>query len=202
MQVLTPIQVRVLGALMEKKETTPDQYPLTVKALVSACNQKTMREPVTAYTEGDVGHTLRELAGLDLAREAWGSRVPRWEHTAAKVLGVHSPGLALLCSLMLRGPQTPGELKTNTQRLYAFEDLDDVRLALERLARHEPPLVTGLPRAPGQKEGRFAHLLSGAPSMDHAPAPVPEGGLEARLQALEDEIAALSARVSRLEEGD
>ena len=135
---LTPMQVRVLGALMEKKETTPDQYPLTLNALRNACNQKSARNPVVAFTEGQVGHTVRELEGLGLVREAWGARVAKYEHQAGKVLGLQSKGLALVCVLMLRGPQTPGELRTNTQRLCELGDLDDVHYALQRLAEHDP----------------------------------------------------------------
>ena len=144
LQELSPMQVRVLGCLIEKKETTPDQYPLTLNALRNACNQKTARNPVVAYTEGEVGHTLRELESMGLVREAWGARVPKYEHLTGKVLGIHSPGIACLGPLMLRGPQTLGELKTNSHRLYEFDDLDDLRFALQRLADHEPSLVTKL----------------------------------------------------------
>ena len=161
MNILTPIQIRVLGCLIEKKQTTPEQYPLTLNALRTACNQKTARQPVMAYTEGEVGHTVRELESLGLVREAWGARVAKYEHQAGKVLGLQSKGLALLCPLMLRGPQTPGELKNNAHRLFEFDGLDDVQYTLQRLAEHEPPLVVALPRQPGQKEVRFAQLLGG-----------------------------------------
>ena len=116
MNNLTPIQVRVLGCLIEKKETTPDQYPLTLNALRNACNQKTSRDPVVNYSEGDVGHCLRELEALDLAREEWGARVPKYQHLANKALNLHSQGIALIGTLMLRGPQTLSELKTNSHR--------------------------------------------------------------------------------------
>ena len=169
MNELTPVQARVLGCLIEKKETTPDQYPLTLNALKNACNQKTARNPVTSYNEGEIGHTLRELESLGIVREAWGARVAKYEHQADKAIGVHSKGLALLCPLMLRGPQTLGELKTNTHRLYEFDDIEDVQYMLQRLAEHEPPLVMTLPRQPGQKEARFAHLLCGEPDI---PEPV------------------------------
>lgn len=167
---LTPIQVRVLGCLMEKKETTPDQYPLSLNALRNACNQKSSRFPVTNYTEGEVGHTLRELEGMDLAAEVWGSRVARYEHKVNQALGLHSKGIALLTTLMLRGPQTLGELRTHSHRMYEFDDLDDVQYALQKLAEGELSLVTALPRQAGQKEGRFAHMLSGEPDM---PEPAP-----------------------------
>ena len=203
-QEMTDIQVRVLGCLMEKKETTPEQYPLTLNALRNACNQKTARQPVTSYTPGEIGHTLRELESLGFVREAWGSRAAKYEHLADKALGLHSKGLALLCPLMLRGPQTQGELKINSHRLYAFNDLDDVHYMLERLSEHEPPLATVLPRQPGQKEERYAHLLSGEPDI---PAFVPavtrsaQGGLTARVEALELELEKLRERLEKIESG-
>lgn len=202
MNDLTAIQARVLGCLMEKKETTPEQYPLTLNALKNACNQKTARNPVTAYHEGEIGHTLRELEGLDLVSEVWGARVPKYEHQAGKVLGLQSKGLALLCPLILRGPQTLGELKTNAHRLFEFDDLDDVRYMLQRLAEHEPPLVKSLPRQTGQKEIRFAQLLCGEPDM---PEPVSHttqsrfsGNLEVRVDMLEQEIETLKQEIESL----
>lgn len=171
MNELNDIQVRVLGCLMEKKETTPDQYPLTLNALRNACNQKSSRFPVTNYNEGDVGHAVRELESLGLVSEAWGSRVARYEHKAPQVWGLHSPGIALMATLMLRGPQTLGELRSHSQRMHAFDDLDDVHYAVEKLASHEPPLVTSLPRQTGRKEERFAHLLSGEPDPADYEAP-------------------------------
>ena len=206
---LTAIQVRVLGCLMEKKETTPDQYPLTLNALRNACNQKSSRHPVTSYTEGDVGHTIRELEGMKLVSEAWGSRVARYEHRVPQVMGLHSKGIALLCTLMLRGPQTLGELRNHSYRMYEFDDLDDVQYALLKLEEHDPPLVTALPRQPGQKEGRYAHLLSGAPDVPETPAPAPTsahqstaaGVLEERVSRLEAELADLRTRLESIENG-
>lgn len=202
MNELTPVQARVLGCLIEKKETTPDQYPLTLNALKNACNQKTARNPVTSYNEGEIGHTLRELESVGMVREAWGARVAKYEHQADKAIGVHSKGLALLCPLMLRGPQTLGELKINTHRLYEFDDLDDIQFMLQRLADHEPPLVMTLPRQPGQKEARFAHLLCGEPDI---PEPVARpaahqsaGSLTARVEALEQEVEALKQEIESL----
>jgi uncharacterized protein YceH (UPF0502 family) len=196
---LTAMQARVLGCLLEKKETTPEQYPLTLNALKNACNQKTARSPVTNYTEGEIGHTLRELESLGLVREAWGARVAKYEHCAAKAWDLHSKGLALLCPLMLRGPQTLGELKTHSHRLYEFDDLDDVHYALERLAAHEPPLVVPLPRQPGQKEARFAHLLCGEPEIPIATPPTgPATDLAARVELLEEELAALRTEFAAL----
>jgi len=187
---LTPVQARVLGCLMEKKETTPEQYPLTLNALRNACNQKTSRDPVVNYTEGEVGHALRELEAMDLVREEWGARVPKYQHSANKALNLHSQGIALLCTLMLRGPQTPGELKTNTHRLFDFGDLDDIHYALQQLIDRDPPMVAALPKQPGQKEGRYAHLLCGEPDL---PAP-------SRLLASAGDSAGLEDRVSELEE--
>ncbi len=208
MNELTDPQVRVLGCLIEKKETTPDQYPLTLNALRNACNQKTARSPVTAYTEGEVGHTLRELESLGLVREAWGARVAKYEHLAGQALKLHGKGLALLCPLMLRGPQTLGELRTNAHRLYAFDDLDDVQYALGRLAEHDPPLVTAMPRQPGQKEIRYAHLLGGEPPAAPAapvarePAAKESGNaLEERVEALERELEELRLAVEELRGG-
>ena len=203
MNELSNIQVRVLGCLIEKKETTPDQYPLTLIAVRNACNQKSARNPVTAYTDGEVGHTLRELESLGLVREAWGARVAKYEHLAAKGLDLHGKGLALLCPLMLRGPQTLGELKINSHRLYEFDDLDDLHYALNRLSEHEPPMVTALPRQPGQKEGRYAHLLSGEPEIPAAVpyhAPATPGGLTGRIETLEAELETLRERIALIEE--
>ena len=204
MQELSAIQARVLGCLVEKKETTPDQYPLSLNALVNACNQKTARDPVTAYTEGEVGHAVRELEGLGLVREVWGARVPKYEHLAAKSLDLTSKYLALLAVLMLRGPQTPGELKNHAHRLFAFDDLDDVNYALQRLIEREPPLAVALPRQPGQKEGRYAHLLCGAPSVDAPQRPQRPGpagdSLAERVEALELALGRLERRLDRLED--
>jgi uncharacterized protein YceH (UPF0502 family) len=199
---LTAIQARVLGCLMEKKETTPEQYPLTLNSLKNACNQKTARNPVTAYNEGEIGHTLRELESLGLVREAWGARVAKYEHQAGKVLELQSKGLALLCPLILRGPQTLGELKTNTHRLYAFDDLDDVQYMLQRLTEHEPPFVMSLPRQAGQKEVRFAHLLCGEPDIPepavYAATVQSPGSLAGRVDALEQEVETLKHEIESL----
>ena len=191
--VLSDIQVRVLGSLAEKKETTPDQYPLTLNALRNACNQKTSRHPVSRYEAGEIGHTLRELEAMHLVREIWGARAHRYEHRLDKTLDLTGKELAVLCPLMLRGPQTSGEIRTNAQRLYQFDDLDDVQAMLRRLQNKQPPLLVELPRQAGQKEERFAHLLAGEPTID-APAaarPTADGGLEDRVAQLEQEVAAI-----------
>lgn len=204
MNELTPIQVRVLGCLMEKKETTPDQYPLTLNALRNACNQKTSRYPVVSYSEGQVGHTLRELEALDLVSEEWGARVPKYQHLANKALGLHSQGIALLGTLMLRGPQTLNELKINTHRMFDFDDLDDVQFALQQLIDREPPMVVALEKQPGQKEGRYAHLLAGEPDI---PAPsrlaassAASSGLQDRVLELETQVEDLQNRLQVLED--
>ena len=204
MNTLSLIQVRVLGCLMEKKESTPDQYPLTLNSLRNACNQKSSRYPVVNYSEGEVGHTIRELEGMALVREEWGVRVPKYEHLANKTLDLHSKGIALICTLMLRGPQTLGELKTHSHRLFEFEDLDDVQFALQHLIDREPSMVTALPRQTGQKEGRYAHLLAGEPDIPELPSrPVATGKsteLERRVTELETELASLKDRLAALEE--
>ena len=204
MNDLTPIQVRVLGCLMEKKETTPDQYPLTLNALRNACNQKTARYPVVSYSEGEVGHTLRELEALELVGEEWGARVPKYQHMANKVLNLHSQGIALLGTLMLRGPQTLNELKTNSHRMFDFDDLDDVQFALQHLVEREPSLVVALPRQPGQKEGRYAHLISGEPDIPVSTRSVAMAAatpaLEARVEELEEQLDDLQNRLKAVED--
>ena len=203
LNILTPVQARVLACLMEKKESTPDQYPLTLNSLRNACNQKSSRFPVVNYSEGEVGHALRELEAMDLVREHWGARVPKYEHLANKALNLYSQGIALVCTLMLRGPQTLGELKSHSQRLFEFDDLDDVQFAINHLLEREPPLATALPRQPGQKEGRYAHLLCGEPDVT-----VPEattvstpsaGGLAARVSELETELEVIKERLEAIE---
>lgn len=196
MKELTPVQARVLGCLMEKKETTPEQYPLTLNALRNACNQKTSRDPVVNYSEGEVGHALRELEAMDLVREEWGARVPKYQHNANKALNLHSQGIALLCTLMLRGPQTLGELKTNTHRLFDFGDLDDIQYALQQLIDRDPPMVAALPKQPGQKEGRYAHLLAGEPDIPAPSRPSVATGYSA---GLEDRVAELEERLEDLQ---
>ncbi|MBE9549584.1 MAG: YceH family protein [Proteobacteria bacterium] len=202
MNTLAPIQVRVLGCLMEKKETTPEQYPLTLNALRNACNQKSSRFPVANYSEGEVGHTIRELEAMDLVREEWGVRVPKYSHLAGKGLNLHSQGIALICVLMLRGPQTLGELKNHSHRLFQFGDLEDVEFALQKLIDHEPSMVVALPRQSGQKEGRYAHLLSGEPDIPvitPVAASAPSSGLEARIELLELELEEMKQRLTILE---
>ena len=161
-QELTEVEVRVLGALVEKETTTPEYYPLSLNALVNACNQKSNREPVTALDEETVRKALRSLTDRVMVRSASGdSRVAKYEHRLNELYNFHRHEIAVLCVLMLRGPQTPGELRTRAERMYAFEDLDAVHAALNLLMRREQALVKVLPRQPGTKESRYMHLLSG-----------------------------------------
>jgi uncharacterized protein YceH (UPF0502 family) len=199
---LTPLQVRVLGAMVEKKVTTPDQYPLTVNSLRNACNQKSARFPVTAYTEGEIGHTLRELEELELVRETWGARVSKYEHRVDKAWQLYSRSLALVCVLMLRGPQTLGELRTHSHRLFEFDDLEDVRLVLDHLIASG--FAVALPRQTGQKEGRFAHLLCGEPQVPEiSQTTSPSNRItssNAAAPELLERIEALEARLAVVEE--
>lgn len=198
MNELTPIQARILACLMEKKESTPDQYPLTLNALRNACNQKSSRNPVVNYNAGEVGHAIRELEAMGLVREEWGARAPRYEHLANKGLNLHSKGIALICTLMLRGPQTLGELRNNSVRLFEFDDLDDVQYALNQLLNSEPPMVTALPRQTGQKEGRFAHLLCGEPEIPATVQTVASPPLTAQQPTdteLQEKVARLEAEL-------
>jgi uncharacterized protein len=168
---LTEAEVRVLGALVEKEITTPEYYPLSVNALMNACDQKSNREPVMTLDEETVRQALRSMSEQALVRSAGGdSRVPKFEHRLNELYNFHRHEIAVLCVLMLRGPQTPGELRTRAERMYAFEDLEAVHSALNLLMRREPALVKVLPRQPGTKESRYMHLLAGdaAPSTDLA----------------------------------
>ena len=209
---LSLLETRILGVLVEKQHTVPDSYPLSLNALTLGCNQKTARDPVINASEGDVLAALDTLKSLHLVFEGSGSRVPRFEHNVARVLGVPSQSVALLALLMLRGPQTAAELRLNTERLHRFADISSVEGFLDELATHEPPFVVKLARAPGARESRWMHLLSGAVA-DAAPqtaagpgAPLSDVGLGlsevAALRAeqlrMNNEIAQLKAQVARL----
>ena len=159
---LSPVEARVLGCLIEKEITTPDYYPLSLNALQNAANQKSNRDPVMELDEESIRRALHSLADQGLARSAaTDSRVAKFEHRLADVFNFHRHEIALICVLLLRGPQTPGELRTRTERLYAFDDLNAVHSALNLLMNRQPPLVKLLARQPGTKEARYAHLLSG-----------------------------------------
>jgi uncharacterized protein YceH (UPF0502 family) len=161
--VLTPAQARVLGALVEKEVTTPDYYPLSLNALVNACNQRSNREPVMDLDEEEVHLALRRLEDQGLAGRARGAdgRVAKYEHWLGEAFNFTRAEAALICVLLLRGPQTPGELRGRTDRLHRFDEISEVLAGLQKLMERDPALVAVLPRQPGTKESRYAHLLSG-----------------------------------------
>jgi len=165
MHVLTEIETRVLGSLIEKDITTPDYYPLSLNALVNACNQKNNRDPVMTLNESAVRDALMTLQEKRMAGPAGGadSRVTKYEHRLQEVFNFDRREIAIVCVLLLRGPQTPGELRGRTERMYHFDALEDVVSTLDRLAQREPPLVCILARQPGTKEYRYMHLFSGEP---------------------------------------
>jgi uncharacterized protein len=199
-EILTDIELRVLGALVEKQLTTPEYYPLTVNALTAACNQKNNRYPVTSYNENEVSAAVETLREKNLVYVFYGStsRVPKYKHVVPEVLHLTPPETAIVCVLMLRGPQTPGELRGNASRLYEFSGLDEVEQTLAGLITHEPdPLVVRLPRHPGQKEVRFAHLLSGAPA-EIPLEPVTQAAPIPSRQTLEQKVDTLAAEVESL----
>ncbi len=197
---LTPIEARVLAVLVEKQHTVPDTYPLSLNALVAGCNQKTSRDPVMEATEGEVREALEALRSRSLVIESSGGRVMRYEQNARRVLGVPSESVALLATLMLRGAQTAAELRANCERIHRFSDLSATEAYLEELAAREPvPYVRRLARQPGSREHRWAHLLCGEPAADVAAAPASsEHAARAAGPGIEA-IAALAARVERLE---
>jgi uncharacterized protein len=211
---LSDVEIRVLGALVEKEITTPEYYPLSLNALINACNQKSNRDPVMTLDEEMVRGAIRSLTERALVRSASGdSRVAKYEHRLNELYNFHRHEIAVLCVLMLRGPQTPGELRTRCERMYTFEDLDAVHAALNLLMRREPPLVKILPRQPGTKEARFMHLLSGdvAPqtSAPASEAVVQEGGehtaaavttLGERIRDVEQEVSELRRELETLRE--
>ena len=192
---LSLLETRVLGVLVEKQHTVPDAYPMTLNALVSGCNQKTSRNPVMEATDAEVQATLDSLKGYNLAIESSGGRVARYAHNVERVLQVPSQSVALLTSLMLRGPQTAGELRISCERLHRFADISALEGFLHELAaRLAGALVVELPRLPGARENRWAHLLSGAPKLD-APAVETRAASDVSL----GEVETLKARVARLE---
>jgi len=192
--ILNAVEVRVLGSLIEKELTTPEYYPLTLNALVNACNQISNRDPVVAYDEKMVVRALESLREKQLA---WmvtgaGSRVPKYEHRLAEQLKLAEQEIAVLCVLMLRGPQTIGEIRGRTGRMYEFKELTEVEMTLDSLTSALPPLVMKLPRQPGMKESRYAHLLSGEVHVEEAPA-------AARLEPATLEVRAENERLAKLE---
>ena len=190
---LSPLEARVLGVLVEKQHTVADSYPLSLNALVLGCNQKTARDPVINATDAEVLVAIDALKSLALVIEVSGSRVSRYEHNLRRVLGIPGQSEAILALLMLRGPQTAAELRATTERLHRFADISSVEGFLDELAAREPPLVVRLPRAPGAREPRWAHLLCGEPAAQ-APAAV----AQTQDFVAASEIAALKAEQARL----
>jgi hypothetical protein len=201
---LTPAEARVLGTLMEKARTVPDSYPLSLNALQTGCNQKTAREPVMELSEPDVIEALEGLRERSLVIESSGSRVPRYEHNFMRAVGVPEQSAVLLGMLMLRGPQTAGELRLNCERWYKFLDIGSVEAFLDELqSRSEAaggPLAVKLPRAAGAREARWAHLLSGPVSVSASAAAPEATGLVERVAALEATVQRLEAQLAHLSE--
>jgi uncharacterized protein YceH (UPF0502 family) len=203
--VLDDIELRVLGALMEKSKTTPDYYPMTLNGLTTACNQKTSRRPVVDYDEETVVLALDTLKRRGLISTATGgsSRATKYKHNFAIVFPVLPAEVALICLLILRGPQTPGELNTNSGRLWEFESLDELQQVLERISSAEMPFVQQLPRRAGQKEVRYMHLLGGTVDLTEdepteEPARRSVGEMETRLAKVETELAELKEAFDKL----
>ena len=216
--MLTAAQARVLGALVEKEVTTPDYYPLSLNALINACNQRSNREPVMALDEEEVRLALRGLEEKGIAGRARGAdgRVTKYEHWLGEAFNFNRAETALICLLLLRGPQTPGELRGRTERLHSFDEIGDVLGGLQKLMEREPPLAAVLPRQPGTKEARYAHLLSGpVEAIQFAVTPPSTGErvvgnetngemqermerVEAAVDELRQQIAALTQKIDNL----
>ena len=204
--LLDAVEARALGALIEKEVTTPEYYPLSMNALVNACNQKSSRDPVMQLDEIAVRQALSHLEELGLAGRVHDSRVLKFEHHARQLLDLKRPEIAVLCLLLLRGPQTAGELRNRSERLYGFDDIASVQSVLDRMSRAEPgeggkprpPLAVLLARRSGEKEPRYAHLLSGEPaSVTEMPEPLVSAGAE-RIERLESEVVELRGKVNAL----
>jgi len=192
-QILTPVEVRVLGSLIEKELTTPEYYPLTLNALVNACNQISNRDPVVSFDEKTVARGLEGLREKKLAWMVTGvGRVPKYEHRFTDALQLAAQEVAVICVLMLRGPQTVGEIRGRTARLYEFKELEEVELTLQALLAAQPPLVMKLPRQPGTKESRYAHLLAGEVHIE-------EREVETRVEPAIREVRQENERLAMLE---
>lgn len=193
---LDPLSARVLGCLMEKQLSTPDVYPLSLNALVNACNQASNRAPVMAVSEAEVEPVVEALVEEGLA-ERWPGRAMKYAHLAKQTWHLAEQEAAILAELLVRGPQTPGELRTNSKRMYAFSDLAETEAALQSLVEAEPPLVVRLAKAPGAREARVAHLLSGPvdAAAPFVPVALPSSG---RLGELEQEVASLKTQLADL----
>jgi uncharacterized protein YceH (UPF0502 family) len=204
--LLNEVECRVLGSLIEKEITTPEYYPLSLNALVNACNQKSNRDPIMNLNEAAVRQALHSLDGQSLVRSvsASDSRVTKYEHRLQEAFNFYRHEVAILCVLLLRGPQTPGELRTRAERMHPFEDLSAVQSSLNHLMKREPPLVKVLPRQPGTKESRYAHLLSGDVQVldpkSEAEASITASSADSeRTALLEKEVAALRKNVADFE---
>ena len=205
--ILNDVQCRVLGSLIEKEATTPEYYPLSLNALVNACNQKSNRDPVMNLEEARVREAVLSLEGQSLVRSVSpaDSRVTKYEHRLQEAFNFYRHEIAILCLLLLRGPQTPGELRSRSERMHSFDDLSAVQSSLQHLMKREPPLAKPLPRQPGTKETRYAHLLSGdvtyADPEPKAHAVLGEHSLDGdRVRKLEEEIAALKNELADLKQ--
>ncbi len=202
--ILSDIEARVLGALVEKGVTTPDYYPLSLNALVNACNQKSNRDPVMNLDEESVRQAIRGLEKHALAgpADSFDGRVTKYEHRLQEAYNFDRRETAVLCVLLLRGPQTPGELRSRSERMHSFDDLSEVESTLQRLMKHDPPLVKILPRQPGTKEARYAHLLSGdvevAQSNVNEETPAKDGGSPERIASLEQKVSQLQSEIADL----
>lgn len=203
---LTPVEARILGVLIEKEKTTPDAYPLTLNSLTTGCNQKTAREPVLGLSESDIQAALEDLRARVLVFETYGAsgRVLRYAQNFAKVFGLPPASVALLATLMLRGPQTVSELRANSERLYRFDDASSAEAYLDELAERATGALTAkLPKQPGAREHRWQHLLCGAPNLPaeqqtSAPASGIDTELAARVSRLEQQVDQLLATVAAL----
>ena len=206
--VLSPVAARVLGSLVEKEITTPEYYPLSLNALSNACNQKNNRDPVMNLDEDQIRQALHQLEDDGLAGPARGtdSRVAKYEHRMQEVFNFTRGEIAVVCVLLLRGPQTPGELRGRSERMHRFEELSDVQSTLQRLMQREPPLVKVLQRQPGTKEARYAHLFSGEPAdvaatveaIEYAGTGSSMAQMEAEIAALREEVAELRVQVEKV----
>lgn len=205
---LTPTEVRILGCLIEKETTTPDYYPLTLNALTNACNQKSNRNPIVSFDETTVVRGLEELQRKGLTEKIYkaDSRIPKYQHLFRKKYRISPQEVSVLCVLMLRGPQTTGEIRARTERMYKFQGIQDVEGVLNILIEKQPTLVLKLPRQIGRKEGRYMHLLSGEPDIQDTDPPVEAATLQVqaeneRIAKLEDEVATLRGDLDALKKG-
>lgn len=199
---LDAIEIRILGSLMEKQQATPEYYPMTVNAVVAACNQKSNREPVSEYPETEIRAALDRLQDSKLVWQILGSRVPRWEHNLDRLWQISPPQKALLTVLFLRGPQTAGEMRGRTDRLHPFASVDEVEQILRDLARESAPLVREQAKRPGHKETRWIHMV-GIDLPEQAPVPEARPSAEpllTRIERLENRVEELVAELSRLKE--